>query len=259
MKRFPKSIRFRFSVIFIGLMAAILLGIWAVNNWMLEGFYINQKVDSLQLAYSEMDALVIEKMSRDEYISDDFMDGVDGDNEKQARTLELLRNISDQYNITLLIIDSFNNMPLVASNRDIHFMMDRVFQYMLGRNNPKTEIMMENENYTIQKTFDPRSKSFYLESWGYYSDDRTIFIMSIPLASIRESVQLSNRFLVYVGAAAMVLGSGVMYLAMKMVTSPILQLANISEKMSSLDFEAKYQGDAQDEIGILGKSMNARK
>ena len=55
----------------------------------------------------------------------------------------------------------------------------------------------------------------------------------------------------------MVLGSGVMYLAMKMVTSPILQLANISEKMSSLDFEAKYQGDAQDEIGILGKSMNA--
>ncbi len=257
MKRFPKSIRFRFSVIFIGLMAAILLGIWAVNNWMLEGFYINQKVDSLQLAYSEMDALVIEKMSRDEYISDDFMDGVDGDNEKQARTLELLRNISDQYNITLLIIDSFNNMPLVASNRDIHFMMDRVFQYMLGRNNPKTEIMMENENYTIQKTFDPRSKSFYLESWGYYSDDRTIFIMSIPLASIRESVQLSNRFLVYVGAAAMVLGSGVMYLAMKMVTSPILQLANISEKMSSLDFEAKYQGDAQDEIGILGKSMNA--
>ncbi len=51
--------------------------------------------------------------------------------------------------------------------------------------------------------------------------------------------------------------SGVMYLAMKMVTSPILQLANISEKMSSLDFEAKYQGDAQDEIGILGKSMNA--
>lgn len=251
------GIRFRFSIIFIGLMAGILLGIWAVNNWMLEGFYINQKVDALQLAYSEMNQLVMEKMSRDEYISDDFVDGVDGDNEKQAQTLELLRSLSDQYNITLLIIDSYNNTPLVASNRDIHFMMDRVFQYMLGSSNPKTEVMMETDGYTIQKTFDPRSKSFYLESWGYYCDNRTIFIMSIPLASIRESVQLSNQFLVYVGAAAMVLGSVIMYLAMKMVTSPILQLADISERMSGLDFEAKYQGDARDEIGVLGNSMNA--
>ncbi len=251
-----KSMRFRFSVIFIGLMAAILLGIWAVNNWMLEGFYINQKVEALQLAYSEVNGLVAEKLAQGQYISDDFVDGVDGSDEKQTETLELLRGLSDKYNITLLIVDSFNNTPLVASNRDISFMMDRVFQYMLGRSNPRTEILIENDDYTVQKTFDPRSKSFYLESWGYYSDDRTIFIMSIPLASIRESVQLSNRFLVYVGAIAMVLGSIIMYFATKMVTSPILHLADISERMTRLDFEAKYQGNAQDEIGILGNSMN---
>ena len=251
-----KSIRIRFSVIFIGLMATILLGIWAMNNWMLEGFYINQKVNALELAYSEVNKLVTEKLAQGEYISDDFINGVDNEDEKQARTLELLRSLSDKYNITMLIVDSFNNMPLVASNRDINFMMDRVFQYMLGRSNPRTEILMENEDYTVQKTFDPRSKSFYLESWGYYSDDRTIFIMSIPLASIRESVQLSNRFLVYVGAVAMALGIIIMYFAMKMVTSPILQLAEISERMTRLDFEAKYQGNARDEIGVLGNSMN---
>ena len=81
--------------------------------------------------------------------------------------------------------------------------------------------------------------------------------MSIPLDSIRESVQLSNRFLVYVGAAAMVLGSVIMYIAMKMVTSPILQLADISERMSRLDFDAKYHGNARDEVGVLGNSMNS--
>ena len=155
-----KSIRIRFSVIFIGLMATILLGIWAMNNWMLEGFYINQKVNALELAYSEVNKLVTEKLAQGEYISDDFINGVDNEDEKQARTLELLRSLSDKYNITMLIVDSFNNMPLVASNRDINFMMDRVFQYMLGRSNPRTEILMENEDYTVQKTFDPRSKSF---------------------------------------------------------------------------------------------------
>ena len=54
----------------------------------------------------------------------------------------------------------------------------------------------------------------------------------------------------------MLFGSIVVFFTTKMVTSPILKLANISERMSSLDFDAKYEGDAHDEIGILGNSMN---
>lgn len=251
-----QSIRVRFTMIFIGLMAAILIGIWCVNNWMLEGFYINQKVEALQLGYTKMNELVMEKWATGGSINDEFITNSSGE-EVQTPAIELLRNLSDQYNISMLIIDSFSNTPVVASTRDVRFMMDRVFQYMVGKNNPKTELIMETDNYTVQKTFDMRSKSFYLESWGYYSDNRTIFIMSIPLASIRESVQLSNRFLAYVGIAALVLGSVVVYFTTKKVTSPILQLAHISERMSNLDFEAKYQGNAQDEIGVLGNSINA--
>lgn len=250
------GIQIRFTMIFIGLMAGILIGIWCVNNWMLESFYINQKVGALRLAYTKMNELVMEKWESGGSINDEFVTGEDGgDDETQA--IELLRNLSDQYNITMLIIDSFSNTPIVASTRDIKFMMDRAFMYMLGHSNPKTEIILENENYTIQKTFDNRSKSFYLESWGYYGDNRTVFIMSIPLASIRESVQLSNRFLTYVGIAALLIGSIVVYFTARKVTSPILQLADISERMSHLDFDAKYQGDARDEIGVLGNSMNA--
>ena len=250
-----QSIRVRFTMIFIGLIAAILVGIWCVNTWMLEGFYINQKVDALQLGYTEMDELVMEKWEAGESINDEFDTDSLGE-EVQTPAIELLRKLSDQYNITILIIDSFSNTPIVASTRDVKFMMDRVFQYMIGRNNPKTELILEQENYTIQKTFDVRSQSFYVESWGYYSDNRTIFIMSIPLASIRESVQLSNRFLAYAGIAALILGSIVVYFTTQKVTSPILQLAGISERMTHLDFEAKYQGNAQDEIGVLGTSVN---
>ncbi len=250
-----RSILVRFTMIFIGLMAAILLGIWGVNNWMLEGFYINQKVNALKLAYSEMNELVTEKQKDGGSIGEEFTESIDG--EEETAVIELLRSFNDRYNITILIVDSFTNQPIAASTRDIKFMLDRAFQYMLGHNNPRTEIIQENESYTIQKSFDMRSKSFYLESWGYYSDNRTIFIMSIPLASIRESVQLSNRFLIYVGLLAMVLGSVIIYYTMKRVTSPILRLSEISERMSRLDFEAKYEGDSEDEIGILGNSMNA--
>lgn len=121
---------------------------------------------------------------------------------------------------------------------------------------PKVSILKTHDNYFIQKTYDKRSDSYYLESWGYFSDNKTIFLMSTPLASIRESVELANRFLAYVGIAALLVGSLFIYFATKKITSPILQLANLSEKMSNLDFDAKYTGQAEDEIGVLGNSMN---
>ena len=91
---------------------------------------------------------------------------------------------------------------------------------------------------------------------GYLEDNRTVFIMSMPVASIRESVDLSNQFMTYVGVAALVVGSVVMYITTKKVTSPIQSLSALSERMSELDFDAWYQGTSQDEIGILGNSMN---
>ena len=62
--------------------------------------------------------------------------------------------------------------------------------------------------------------------------------MTTPLASIRESVELSNRFLAYVGIAALILGSVIIYFVSKTVTSPILKLSEIAKRMSKLDFEA---------------------
>ena len=51
-------------------------------------------------------------------------------------------------------------------------------------------------------------------------------------------------------------GSIIMYFAGKKITSPILSLAALSERMSELDFDARYTGDSEDEIGVLGNSMN---
>lgn len=64
--------------------------------------------------------------------------------------------------------------------------------------------------------------------------------MSMPLASIHDSVNISNEFLAYVGLAALVLGSALMYYATKKVVSPIRSLAALSARMSELDFEARY-------------------
>ena len=98
----------------------------------------------------------------------------------------------------------------------------------------------------------------YLESWGFFTDNSTAFIMSAPLSSVGESVRLANQFLLYVGIIAAAIGGLVIYLTARQISKPIYRLSNLSERMSNLDFEAKYEPEKHEmeEIQVLGNSMN---
>ena len=249
-----QSIRVRFTMIFVGLMAAVLITLWAVNSFFLEGFYTKQKLKLLEDAYEQLNEFVIAKAEEGENITDDLQSLYSKDGE-QNEASRMLRLMSEKYNTTIVIVDSMNDNT-VPPFRDGRFLAERVHQYILGKNAPQTETLISEDNYKIQKSYDMRSQGYYLESWGFFDDNRTIFIMSMPLASIHESVAVSNKFMAYVGLAALVFGSILMYGTTKMVVSPIRSLAALSARMSELDFEARYTGNSEDEIGILGHSMN---
>ena len=249
-----QSIRVRFTMIFVGLMAAVLITLWAVNSFFLEGFYTKQKLKLLEDAYEQLNEFVIAKAEEGENITDDLQSLYSKDGE-QNEASRMLRLMSEKYNTTIVIVDSMNDNT-VPPFRDGRFLAERVHQYILGKNAPQTETLISEDNYKIQKSYDMRSQGYYLESWGFFDDNRTIFIMSMPLASIHESVAVSNKFMAYVGLAALVFGSILMYGTTKMVVSPIRSRAALSARMSELDFEARYTGNSEDEIGILGHSMN---
>lgn len=248
------SIRVKFTLIFVGLMAGVLLSMWAVNSFFLEKYYIGQKVDILKDAYEYLNLYAVDKAKNGESLTEDIQN-IYGNPEEQTEASRMLRMMSDKYNTTIVLVDSMNNATF-PSLRDGRFFAELVQQYILGRQDPDTETIVAKDNYQIQKRYDRHSKGYYIQNWGFLEDNRTIFIMSMPIASIHESVQLSNRFLAYVGLVILAMGSLLMYFATKKVTSPILSLAALSERMSELDFEAAYTGDSQDEIGILGRSMN---
>ena len=58
------------------------------------------------------------------------------------------------------------------------------------------------------------------------------------------------------GISAVLLCAVVIWVVSKKITKPILELADISEKMTHLDFEAKYNNTDKNEIGILGNHIN---
>ncbi|MBE5984994.1 MAG: HAMP domain-containing protein [Paenibacillaceae bacterium] len=250
------SIKARFAIIFVCLMAFVLLTTWCVNNWFLEGFYTRAKVRILEMAYTEIDQVVAQANESGKGIINYYHDSYDPDFKNEGPVQKMFRTMGEKYNLMMILIDSTTDEYMMSTSGDRQFLKNRVEDYIFGKDMPQARVLKKHNNYIIQKTYDKRSDSYYLESWGYFSDNKTIFLISIPLSSIRDSVALSNRFLAYVGSMALIIGSLFIYFTTKRITTPILQLANLSEKMSGLDFEAKYTGDEKDEIGVLGNSMN---
>lgn len=267
------SIRFKFTIIFVGLMVLAIGATWGINNWFLADYYQNYKADLLEKGYHAIDAIIRDENARGE----SALEGIEEELTNQSSFIaadqelstkkapdnvedlaEMVRELRDTSNITLLIYDSIRDQTLVSSTRDMESLKERVRRYIVGHNLKGREILKETENYVLQKTYDPRSQTFYLESWGFFSDNNTIFIMSTPLDSIRESAAISNRFLMYVGLVVILAGSAAIYLITKRMTEPIHRLSQLSERMSHLDFEANYveTKDSTTEIDTLGNSMN---
>lgn len=291
-----RSIRRRIMIIFVGIMAAMLLTIWAINNWWLERYYTSQKLSAMEEAYACLDEVVMEKVAAGEDISDviireteqerkawnenmkqnansleEALPNPEGKGGRKKKTdlekmtsevldenslLSVIRAFSEKNNMSIVLVDSNTGMALLPSARESDWLAQKVQRYILGIGMGESEVLAEHENYTVERNYDSRAQSSYMESWGFFSDNSTLFIMQMPLASIRDSVVLANRFTTYVGILALMMGSILMYFVTKQVTKPILHLASLSERMSHLDFEASYEGDAEDEIGILGRSMN---
>ena len=237
-----KSIRTRLTVTYIALVAVMVMAIWAVNHFYLETYYINDKVQSLNEAYTAIDRQIEANEESGVSIEEAMRQEQDSSgNITEGNLRRLIREFSDKTNVSILMIDnSSNETALYSTARDAQLLKSRVDRYIFGRDRFDTQVLEEYENYKIQQSFDPFREGMYLESWGFFSDNTTAFIMTTPLSSIRESVGLSNRFLGYVGLIAAVSGAMLVYVAAKSMTAPINDLSSLSEKMSRLDFDVKF-------------------
>ena len=116
-------------------------------------------------------------------------------------------------------------------------------------------IISSNDNYTLQKVYDERLGDYYLEIWGTLDNGYSI-ILRTPIQGIKDNVNISTTLIKYVGGAILAVGIIAAFVVSTYITRPIKQLSNIAEKMSEMDFDARYEGSDKGEIGLLGKSMN---
>lgn len=77
-----------------------------------------------------------------------------------------------------------------------------------------------------------------------------------PIESIRESINISNSFLLITTIILLFFSSILAFFVSKKFTKPIYELNKLTKKMSNLDFSDKYIVKSDDEIGMLGNSIN---
>lgn len=238
------SISRQFTGIFIALMAGTILLCWFLNITFLEDFYISDKTDALLNVYS----VINEAAKNDQMNTEEF--------ELQ------LQGISSRYNMDVLVLDVDSQTVKYAGNdpeATKRQLWDNLF--LEERRNPVAEFadgrdtLEENDVYRIKIVRDRVLKNENIEMWGTL-DNGNLFLIRTAVESIRDSVRLANRFLAYIGILAIVSSGIIIWLISKKITKPILQLAAISEKMTHLDFDAKYNGKDKNEIAILGENIN---
>ena len=229
------SIKQQIAGIFIAVMVGTIILVWFANSTFLEKYYISNKLHAIHTAYESLDNAV----SGGSISSDEF-------------DLEL-RRICDIYNISVVVIDAQSN-TIKSTSRDTDLLIRRLYDNVFQRDN-KLEKIEDTDRYSLAVTTDQGMGTDYLEMWGVL-DNGNLFLIRSPLESIRDSAKIANKFLAYIGIVVTLVSALLIWFVTTRITKPIMELKDISARMTNLDFEMHYKSRGKNEIDLLGEHMN---
>lgn len=232
-----RSLKRQVSAAFIGLIVFIVVALFIANTNFLERYYVSYKMDDLTQMYKEASNII--ENSRIEAQND----------------MEKLNRLSERNNISAIIADRSGNVIYMTAWEKNELLLARLMSYIFGDDQNNGEVLERTSYYEVRNVTDPANDTEYIEMWGYI-DGVNLFIMRSPMESIQESALLANRFLLYMGCVALILGVILAEFLSRKITGPVLELAELSKKMANLDFEAKYVSGGDNEIGVLGENFN---
>ncbi len=222
--------------VFAGMVICLLAILLVVNVKFLEPYYIRDKEMQFIHVYEELQNAVKKGTISNDEVQDE------------------LHVLCEKSNISYIVLD-MDNEKLITNVHDTNMLKQQLAGYLLNQAQKGGKVLDSTDNYQLMRSQDPWNQSEYIEMWGQL-DDNVNFLIRSPVESIRESVALSNRFLIYVGMGTLIICMGLVWYFSRRITKPIQELAELSDRMANLDFEAKYTSGGKNEIGELGDNFN---
>ena len=232
-----QSFRRQLTMVFTAVMAGTLLLIFFSGMIFLEKYYILNKQNQVMNVYTTLNIAAAEGTMDTEGFQ------------------ENLQNSSVTDNISVIVMGTDNRIRFY-STRDMEQLKFQLWNYILDRESVDLiKILDKQPNYILRQSRDRILGMEYLEMLGTL-DSGDYFIMRSPLESIHDSVMLANRFYVIIGSVAIVISAAIIYLFSRKITKPVMELAEISKRMTDLDFDAKFESKGENEVDVLGEHMN---
>jgi len=218
------------------LVAGAILLCWVLNTTLLPRYYMHNKKNLLMENYET----ISNASEQDKLESDEFTVTFD--------------NLCSNGNIMTLILQP-DGKVLRSSVNDLDTLRGELWNVLLHTDD--MEVLYSNDQYQLLRKNDTRLDSEYLVLVGVLENGDMI-LMRTAVESIRESAAISNRFLLFVGAAAIVSSLLVAFFTTRHITKPLQQLTDISKRMVDLDFNAKYKSNHSNsyEVEELGNHIN---
>lgn len=243
-----KSVRIKLFLSLCLVVAMIVLFLIIINNVVLESFYLYSKTKNVKQAYEKIN---------------NYYNIIEQNPNTSINIEEELNKIAIKNDFDILIMSN-KNILLFSSDKSLTSAIDKINEMILNSQNQGfinnkilvNHIIYQDEKLIIRRIIDEKNSMNYI-FLSSILDNGDVLYIRIQVESIKESVQISNRLLIFIGGVSILIAGILASFISKKFTEPILELNDIAKNMSKLDFSKKYRvKKTEDEINNLGKSIN---
>jgi len=262
------SIRSRLFLISYGIILLFIVGLIVLSNTFLSDFYTKSREKNLILAFNE--SIEVDLESDEDTLASSML----AIENKYNIAIQVLKQNPTPYltppfdpdlpayvdriygsrfsirgDVLATIVQTFNDQLAGASSQDVDPIIvtsDTSYIAYLA------EIIPSNATST-----DEDAKMLALCVAQKQEDDLYLYyIFTITIQSISDSIAIFNSFTIFVGLTFMILAGIGTFIYSRRFTDPILMMTDVTRDLANLDFSKKVLVSSQDELGVLGQSIN---
>lgn len=219
------SIRLKVLLAFMALITMLGLVFYIGMNFFIKDYYYGKKIEAMNQMLSQINTMYKVSLSEDEALMN-------------------IEYLGYQFEGKISIYDQDTQMVVYENKR---------YQYTKGT-------ILEEINYKEHVAYVYETK-YPVEGarWLVYIDqleNNKIALMQIPVVAIEEAIHAIQSFFTLLILISIAIASLVSVYVSTMITRPIKRIYKVANSIGELEFDVKYLGKSQDEIGQLGNRLN---
>ncbi len=233
------SINLRLFLLFALFVVFIITTVLTLNTVVLQTYYQNYKEKSLVKIYNSISNILQTSGDDSESIA------------YELERIEINQNVD-------IVVQNGQKYTIYSTSKDFsNGLYSTIHDYTkMVDNTYINNRLSKDTKYFTEIIHDNRIRADFVALFGTLPDNFGRILIRTPLESIKESVFVTNNFLLIVGIFSLIVSSIIAYIISKSFTKPISELNVIAKKMCEFDFSAQYPVTSTDEIGTLGQSIN---